>query len=402
MLAVTLFLVNTAFSQGTAPVDPFDGFTHYVGECMAQWNVPGVGIAVVKDGKIIFMKGFGFRDAGKRLEVTPQTLFALGSCTKAFTSMAAGILTDEGKLDWDTPVIEYLPDFKLYDDYATRHATLRDLLCHRTGLPLHDDVWKDKGLTRRQVYERLRYLKPGTGFREKFQYNNLMYMTVGYLVGRIGGVDWETVVTGRIFKPLGMGGTNVSFAETLKSKNYALPYTVVEGKVVNITPRDLTAVGPAAAVNSNLEDMSRWVLLHLNRGKVGDKRLISGAALRTIHAPHVIDRDASVMVESPVSAYGLGWYIGPYRGHHLLYHAGGVQGYSALVGFMPHDNIGVVILTNETTNLLPFVFTLNIYDRLLGLPRLDWNKRFTMLIKMEKKKRDERTRDEGRRYFEIE
>ncbi len=236
-------------------------------------------VGVVKDGEVVYAKGFGYRDVENQLPVTSKTLFAIGSSTKAFTAMAVGMLVDDGKLDLDTPLIEYMPDFRLYDDYATLHVTPRDLLCHRTGMPGYDALWILSSRSRDEFYRRLRYLEPNAGFRDVFQYNNLMYMVVGILVGCLGGGSWEEFVAERIFRPLGMKHSNFSVIDSQKADDFPQPYLSLTGEHTKIPFRVLDATGPCGSINSTIEDMTKWVMLHLNNGKAGEKQLVSEASL---------------------------------------------------------------------------------------------------------------------------
>jgi CubicO group peptidase (beta-lactamase class C family) len=201
---------NTGFSL-------LEGFPKFAEEIRAEWLVPGMAVGVVKDGEVVYTNSYGYRDVERQLPVTTKTLFAIGSSTKAFTAMAIGMLVDDGKLNLDTPVIEYMPDFRLYDDYATLHTTPRDILCHRTGMPGYDALWMLSHGSREEFYRRLRYLEPSAGFRDVFQYNNLMYMVAGVLVGRLSGGSWEEFVAERIFKPLGMEHSNSGQSPLSKS-----------------------------------------------------------------------------------------------------------------------------------------------------------------------------------------
>jgi CubicO group peptidase (beta-lactamase class C family) len=355
--------------------DPFKGFPEFVEKVMADWDVPGIAVAVVKDGKVLYQHGFGYRDRENKLPVTTKTLFAIGSCSKAFTVMAMGMLVDEGKLDLDKPVIDYLGDFRLKDEFATLHMKPRDLVCHDSGLPRHDFSWYGSPATRNEIYLRLRYLEPNADFRSLWQYNNFMFLTAGVLVERITGKKWEEVISERIFKPLGMSGSNFSVNDSQKTDDFSLPYGEKEKKIVRIPFRNIDAVGPAGSINSSVEDMSKWILLHLNKGKVGETQLISEATLAQMHTPTMAIRAPAQYAETPIMAYGLGWFIQPYRGHHMIQHGGGIDGFISLVSFMPFDNIGVVVLTNTSSSPLATYVTYNVYDRLLGLDQVDWNAR---------------------------
>jgi CubicO group peptidase (beta-lactamase class C family) len=342
---------------------------------MEEWKVTGLGISIVKDGKVIFSKGFGFRDVKKGLKVTPKTLFAIGSCSKAFTATTMGILVDEGKLDWDEPVREYLPSFKLKDSFATERMTPLDLVCHRSGLPRHDLMWYSSSATRKELFDRLQYLEPSRDFRTTFQYQNLMFMTAGYMVGEIAGTTWEKFVQDRIFVPLGMNDSNFSVEDSKKTPDFALPYMEKDDKIIEIPFRNIDTVGPAGSINSNVTDMADWLLLNLNKGKFGEKQIISEESLKEIHSPQMISSKSFEYDESFYTTYGMGWGITAYRGHLRLAHGGGIDGFTALVTFMPRDNIGMVILTNMSGTPLPGIISYNAYDRLLGLDQVPWNKR---------------------------
>ena len=376
LLILLFLLISTPFSaeKKTQKVD-LKGFEKFVTKTMEEWKVPGLGISIVKDGKVIFSKGFGFRDVKKGLKVTPKTLFAIGSCSKAFTAVTMGILVDEGKLDWDKPVREYLPSFKLKDPFATERMTPLDLVCHRSGLPRHDLLWYGSSATRKELYDRLQYLEPSRDFRTTYQYQNLMFMTAGYMVGKITETTWEKFVQDRIFGPLSMNDSNFSVEDSKKAPDFALPYMEKDDKVIEIPFRNIDTVGPAGSINSNVIDMANWLLLNLNKGKFAEKKIISEESLKEIHSPQMISSKSYKYDESFYSTYGMGWGITAYRGHLMLSHGGGIDGFTARVTFMPRDSIGMVIFTNMSSTPLPGIVAYNAYDRLLGLDHIPWNKR---------------------------
>jgi CubicO group peptidase (beta-lactamase class C family) len=367
------YLSVSAFSQVAAPPDPFHGFSEQVEDLMAKWQIPGLAIGVVRDGEIIYLEGFGCRDLENKLPVTTKTVFGIGSISKSFTSMSVAMLVDEGKLKWDTPVIVYLPDFQLFDDYATSHATLRDLLCHRTGIADHLLMTYGSPFSREEVFRRLRYLEPNLGFREKYQYNNLMYLTAGYLVGRISGGTWEDFVKKRIFGPMQMDASSFSL-EIQEGQDYSLPYIMSDGKIMALPFRNRECSAPSGGINSNVEDLIKWLKLHLNGGKVVEKQLISAESLKEILTPQM---PVSYSPESAVGAvhdYGMGWNIQPYLGHHLDHVGGWIEGFVSWISFMPFDNIGVVALCNMSDCELPYLLHYVLYNRLLGLEEVDWDK----------------------------
>jgi len=378
-LAFFLIMAILAGTVDSAPGEQkkpdLKGFNEFVTKGMADWKVPGMAISIVKDGKVIFAEGFGFRDVKQGLKVTPQTLFAIGSCSKAFTATAVGILADEGKVDWDKPVRTYLPSFKLQDVVASERMTPRDLLSHRSGLPRHDLMWYGSSYTRKELFDRLQYLKPNKDFRAVWQYQNLMFMTAGYLVGEMAGTTWEDFVRNRILEPLDMKETNFSVNDSQKAADFALPYREKKEQVEQIPFRNIDAIGPAGSINSSVVEMANWVMLNLNKGKFKDKQVISEGALAQIQSPQMLMPTPIQYDELLYASYGMGWMVVPYRGHLLLQHGGGIDGFTALVAFLPRDNIGAVILTNMNGTALPSIILYNILDRLLGLSQVDWNKR---------------------------
>ncbi len=374
----------------------FKGFDKFVFETMEEWKVPGLAIAVVKDGKVILSRGYGFRNVEKRLKVTPKTLFAIGSCTKAFTATAMGILVDEGKLDWDKPVREYLPAFKLKDSFASERMAPRDLVCHRSGLPRHDAMWYNSSASRKELFERLRYLEPSKDFRDVFQYQNLMFMTAGYLVGQIAGTTWEEFVQKRLLDPLGMMDSNFSVEDSKKAEDFALPYIEKDDKVIEIPFRNIDTIGPAGSINSNVSDMVQWILLNLNKGKRGEVQIISENTLQEIHSPQMVASKSFEYDESFYSTYGMGWGISAYRGHLLLSHGGGIDGFIALVSFMPRENTGMVIFTNLNGNPLPSIVAYNVYDRLLGLDQVPWNERIKERVEKARKEAEEAKKEKDK------
>lgn len=342
---------------------------------MADWKVPGIGVAVVQDGEVIHAEGYGLRDREKELPVTADTIFAIGSSTKAFAAAAVAAMVDDGKLEWDKPVRNYLPEFKLKDDFASARMTPRDLLCHRSGLPRHDLMWYNSEATREQMMGRLQYLEPSRDFRTYWQYQNLMYMSAGYLAGKMAGTNWEDVVRSRIFEPLGMKTANFSVDETQHMPNYALPYEEKDDNIRLMEFRNITEVGPAGSINASVNEMAQWVKLQLAKGKLGDKQIISEASMRQMHSPQMVIADPlwSEILGSDLVSYGLGWFIHTFHGETLLQHGGNIDGFSAMVSFIPAKNVGVVTLTNLNSNFLGTVTNYYIYEVLLGLEEQDWH-----------------------------
>jgi len=348
----------------------------FIDSTMSQWHVAGLSVAVVKDNDILMTEGFGYRDVEKELPVTSQTLFAIGSSSKAFTAFSVGLLVDEGLIDWDTPVIEYMPDFKMYDEFATQEMTPIDLLTHRSGLPRHDLMWYGAYFSREEMYDRLRYLEPNKPFRYTFQYQNLMYMTAGLMVGRLTNSTWEDVVHDRIFVPLGMNNSNFSVDASQNSYDFSLPYQVDENdEIAKMDFMNISAVGPAGSINSCADDMVQWVRMFLNKGKVDDTQIMLEATVENLITPHMFIGGESSSEELTYRAYGLGWFILTYRGHPYVQHGGNIDGFTALVNLLPDDNLGVVILTNQNNSSYTSTASYYIIDQLLDLEPVDWHGR---------------------------
>ncbi len=369
-----LFISSTAFSQGKTDEERLKDLDTLINKTLKEWNVPGAQIGIVKNGKMIFAKGFGYRDVEKKLPVTDNTLFAIGSCTKAFTAVDNCILTERGELNLDKPVINYMPDFKMYNDYVTLNMTARDLLTHRSGLPRHDLMWYGSDLSRKELFNRLRFLEPTAGFREKMQYQNLMYMTAGILVERISNDTWENFTRENIFVPLEMTSTNFSTIESRRSPDFSLPYKEEKKKIILTDFRDIQAVGPAGSINSNVKDMSNWVIMHLNNGKFNGKKVVAEEMIQQTHTPYIVIPSIPSK-ELFYSSYGLGWIITQYRNHLRIDHGGNIDGFTANVCLMPSDSLGIIVLCNLDGTSFPSVVRNFIIDRMTNLEAVDWSAR---------------------------
>ena len=398
-----LALSASATLQTGAAKDSADllkGFDEFAAKVMAEWKVPGLAVSIVQDGRLVYAEGFGYRDLQRKLPVTPRTIFGIGSCSKAFTATTMGILVDEGRLEWDKPVRAYLPAFKLADPIASERLTPRDLITHRTGLPRHDNVWIRSPLTRQQMFEALQTLEFSLDIRQAYQYNNLMVMTAGYLVGTIAGISWEDFTRARILEPLGMTETNFSTEDSQKAADFARSYRLVRENVEEFSFYNADALGPAGSINSTATDMARWVLLNLNKGKYGEKlekQVISERRLAQIQSPQVVIPDELKYPELFYPSYGMGWRITAYRGRLMVSHGGAIMGFSASVLFMPRDGIGVVLLNNLEDAPINSLLAYNIFDRLLGLDPVNWYQRVKDDLARsnaeEEKRKQERNKD---------
>jgi N-acyl-D-amino-acid deacylase len=399
-------LHGSGASADQAKSPSLDGLDTFIERTMAEWKMPGLAIAVVNGSELMHNRGYGHRDQEKSLPVTSRTLFAIGSISKSFTVTGLGMLVDEGKADWDRPVRDVLPEFRLMDHVASESASLRDLVSHRTGLPRHDRVWYRSGLSRPQLVDSLRHLELNRELRSVWQYNNLMYATAGYAQERISGKTWEDITKDRIFKPLVMESSNFSVETLRKSDDFASPYAKIGQTIQRVPFCNLDALGPAGSINSSVDEMIRYVRLHLDSGKYGDAQLLSKVGAGRMQTPQMVLPEneagplhASTYSELGHTSYGLGFFITTYRGHKLVWHSGSIDGYSAMMAMLPQEKIGLIILTNLSGNRpVPVCVTRYVFDRLLGLEPIDWVARAKELdSKAEKAGEEARKREDGER-----
>jgi len=349
-----------------------ESFDPLLEKAIKDYQVPGIAVGVIVDGQVVYAKGFGYRDVERKLPINSETLFAVGSCTKAFTTFAIGTLVDQGLLAWDEPVIDILPEFRLWDPYATINVTLRDLLTHRTGMPRHEFFWYNSKMSKSEMLRRIRYLQPSFEIRERYQYGNLMYFTAGLAMEKVSQKPWETLIRERILGPLNMTHTNFSIEETQKTDNFAAPYIEKNDRLKKIPFRNLSLIDSAGAINSNVDDIMHWLKMLLAGGVYKNQPLISPATLQELYAPQVIIPGAPESKESLLYAYAIGWGVISYRGHYFVSHDGVSDGFTSVAGFLPGENIGLVIFANKNMTTLPRYLSFEIIDRLLSLPQHDW------------------------------
>ena len=359
---------------------------------LGLWESPSVAIGVTRGGETVFSGAFGQRDAERGLAADSQTLYQIASCTKAFTATLAAQFVDEGKLDWDTPVREYLPEVRFYDDYATRTVCMRDLLSHRTGLPRHEYSWYGTTYSREDIVNNLRYLEPNRPPRTTFQYNNQCYVLAGRVLERLSGESFEELLRTRILEPLGMSRTRFFIEDLEEDGNRAvgygrpdgsdpvhgttaLPYyrSVVESRQEGVG----SPFAPAGCLSSCIDDLLVWARFHLGDTTEAD-RILSERALATLHAPQML-LDEPLDMPQPETAfhcYGLGWFVESYRGRTLIHHSGNIDGFSSFVGLVPELDLGVVACTNMNGSLLHVALAHEVFDHHLGTEGGDWVGRY--------------------------
>jgi CubicO group peptidase (beta-lactamase class C family) len=355
-------------------------FDEYVNSVYQGWDIPGLAIAVVKDDEIVFAKGYGVRKLGEVAPVDEDTVFAIGSASKAFTAAAVAMLVDEGKLKWDDPVSQYLPDLRFSEPYVDKQMTVRDLLTHRSGLARTDFIWYGQSYSRQEILQRVRHIEPASSFRTSFGYQNVMYLAAGELIPAVTGQSYDDFIRERFFEPLEMTRSNTSTNDLPKLDNVANPHSVQNKKLKVINWRNIDNIAPAGSINSSVKQMINWVKLHLNDGKFGDKQLISPASVKELHTSQFIIPPVGEFQLFWMSCpdmnfltYGLGWFIQDYKGRKVSHHGGNIDGMSAMVSMIPSEKLGVVILTNLNSALLPVVLHYKLHDVFLGGESRDWS-----------------------------
>ena len=376
ILAIALTFAVAPLSAQTVD-ERLQGFDEWVESVMAEWKVPGLGVAIVEGGETVFAKGYGWRNVEEELPVTPDTLFAIGSNTKSFTATLLAMYVDEGALTWDAPVRTVLPEFRLHDPVATEEMTAVDLLSHRSGLPRHDLFWYATGKSRPELIAGLQHLEPSASFRSRFQYQNLMFLTAGVVSERIGGKSWEELVEERILRPLGMQRANFSVDRMQEDDDFSYGYGADE-EIERVPFRNIDAIGPAGSINTSARELARYVQFHLAYGKVGDKQLLKEDSAKLMQLPQMVMTGPlqARLKDGPEIAdpsYGLGLMVGGYRGHKHISHGGGIDGFISAMEWLPDDRIGVVALSNTShTGTVPALVVRNAFDRMLGLEPIDW------------------------------
>ncbi len=389
-----VFFQANLYSQ-EAGID-FKKLSPYIEKSMAEWKIPGLAIALVQGDSVVFAQGFGVRNITKKDAVDTETLFAIASNTKAFTASAVSLLVAQGRLKWDDKVIQYLPYFQLYDPYVTSEMTVRDLLCHRSGLATFsgDLLWYESNYTRKEIIQRAKYLKPAYGFRSHFGYSNIMFIAAGEILTEVTDTTWENYMKSKFFIPLGMKNTNTSIKDLQKLKNVASPHLITDSlsSVINYMSWDNAA--PAAAINSNVEDMSKWLIMLANNGLYKGKKILNSRQLWEMESPQTLENFspewAAVLPSRHFEAYGLGLEMFDYHGFKVLHHGGGADGMISLTAFVPEKKLGMVILTNSI-NYLPTALMYYILDDFAGNPDVDWSAKYLQWINImnDNKKADE-------------
>ncbi len=356
------------------------GFDKTVEKILRDWNVPGCGVGIVIKGKLEFARGYGYRDLEKKLPVTPNTLFQIASNTKLFTATAIGFLVDEGKLDWDTPIKKYVPQITFYNDELNANVTIRDMLSHRTGISRHDGIWYKSDFTRRELFDRLKYMEPSIPLRQGFLYNNLMYAAAGQIVQDLSGQTWEDFVKSRIFTPLNMSHSMFVTEDMQMQADFMSPYYEKRDTSLLLPYPFYTkfqGVGPCGSIISSINDLSNWLIAQMNAGKFNNKQVIPSSIIKeTMQSASLPGSVPDKYFENLNSEYGMGRGTSSYKGHYRTGHGGAIGGIYSNISFMPADSIGVIVFTNGAhASQLPGIIANTVYDQLLGLEQTPWSDR---------------------------
>jgi CubicO group peptidase (beta-lactamase class C family) len=401
-----------AASQRAPKSAPPPDLDQWVARAMKTFEVPGLALSIVKDDAVVVAKGYGVRKLGEPVPVDAKTLFGIASNTKVFTATALGLLVEERKIEWDAPVVRYLPAFAMWDPYVTRELTVRDLLVHRSGLGLGaGDLlwWPPSTYDRKEIARRLRFIPPATSFRSAYAYDNVLYLVAGELIEAISGQSWESFVSSRILAKVGMTGSNVRHSAATAGGNVAAPHAPIDGVVKPIAPFDSDNTNPAGGINSSAEDMARWLRVQLSGGVLPDgSRLFSAATARqltSIVTPLPIGDGPPELpqLKANFNGYALGLGIRDYRGHKLMTHTGGLPGYVSRVAMIPDANVGVAVLTNQESEEAFDAVAFHVLDHYLTAPAFDWIDGYTRVrtraraAAAESLSRDSATRDAASR-----
>ena len=377
---LALLLIATPLAaQGNGDRDKIRELDAYFTKAAKDWNVPGIAIGIVHKGQLIFAKGYGVADVSTKAPVDTQTIFAIASTTKAITAAALGMLVDEGKVRWDDPVTKYLPSFEMYDPWATREVTVRDLITHRGGLPNADYLWTNGEYSRDEVIRRIRFIKPTYSFRGGYVYHNVMYTAAGAVIEAASGMTWDEFVRTRIFQPLGMTRSVTTIVDARTKSNRAEPHGR-DADTLRVSGNSLAdGIGPAGSVWSSVADMSRWVKFLLDSGKVNGKPLLTPQTWAELFKPVTIlppwnnNSAPQLRMSKPhFRSYALGWFQQDYMGRQVDFHTGSLTGMTAINGMIREEGIGVYIITNTSSEIRhPLMF--KVFDTFLGASARDWS-----------------------------
>lgn len=361
----------------TLITDKIPGIDSLLKQILKDQYVAGFAVAVVKGDEVIYSNGFGYRDVENKKPVTPNTLFAIGSSTKAFTASLLGLLQKDGKLTFEDKAVNLLPQLHFYSEEMNNQITLRDLMAHRTGLSRYDFSWLLFNTANRDsIIARVKYMKPTAAVRQKWYYNNFMYLAQGMIVERLSGKTWEQNIKEKFFIPLEMNSSNTDLKTFQNDSDASLPYTTIKGKEIKkVDYYNINGMGPAGSINSSVNDLTNWLKVWISGGRYQKKEILPSSYIAEAASSQMVMDGGLPSAQKDVyfDNYGLGWMLSSYRGHYMVEHGGNINGFSASVAFFPTDKIGIVVLTNQNQSHVPDVVRNSIADRIFNLKTIDWN-----------------------------
>lgn len=359
----------------------FDDVQALLDRELQDWNVPGVALAVVAEGELRLMLARGMRNVAKALPMTPQTVQPIASVTKIATAATLSMLVNEGALQWDRPVRETMPTFRLRSEYATQTVTLRDMLSHRTGLGRHDFAWFNASASRDELLQRVRHFEMASEPRTTWQYNNWMVLVAGVLAGRAAGGTWEALIERRLLEPLAMRSATLQLPACDDPPGWATGYRLDHSKTAHAVPfMNLQAMGPCGSINASAADMAELLRLLVGLGTIDGTQRMDAKVLEPLLTPQMLVPLPARFAEVGETHYGLGMFLTQYRGERLAWHGGNLPGVTTLMSFMPARRMGVYVATNQSSSVLPAVLAYTLYDRLLDAPAVDWSARYRGLV----------------------
>jgi CubicO group peptidase (beta-lactamase class C family) len=394
-----LLLVNIAAAQDSIPSFVKDSLDVYTIRALQEWQVPGAAVCIVKDGKVVLMKGYGVKEINGTDKVDENTLFMIGSNTKAFTATALAMLDADKKLSLDDKVTKWIPSFALDNKAAGEQAIIRDLLCHRIGFQTFqgDFTYWTSDLTRAAVIEKMSHIKAMYPFRTTWGYTNAAFLTAGELIPKVTGLQWEDFIKDSILIPLGMNNTLALSKDFPAAANKCQPHTMADGKLVKIPYCSIDNLAPAGSISSSVNDMSKWVLMQLNNGKADGKQVVPASALMQTRTPHsILGNGGHMFNKGHFALYGLGWFLEEYSGRKIISHTGGVNGFVTSVTLIPEEKLGILVFTNTDQNSFFEALKWEILDAYLGNPYRNYSKiylNYTQIQNTDAAKKDKALRD---------
>ena len=391
-LSVATALTVSSLSAQQTPVSAPADLDVYVAQILKTFSVPGMAVTIVKDGKVLVARGYGVRTLGDTARVTAATRFGIASNSKAFTATALAMLVDEGKVEWDKPVVTYLPQFALSDPFVTRNITVRDLLVHRSGLGLGaGDLlwWPASTYTRKQIMYRLRDIPLSTSFRSAYAYDNVLYLVAGELIETVSGKSWEDFIATRILTPLGMTQTTTRHFDAGASGNVASTHAIVDATLQRIKPMTSDNTNPAGGINTTADDEAKWLIAQLDSGRTGSTRLWTQRAQRQLWTgvtpmPTAAQTGPFAAVIPQFRLYALGFDVQDYRGIKIATHTGGLPGYVSEVTFVPSLKLGVAVFTNQESSSAFRSVTYRVLDHFMNAGKTDWRAVFDSLERQQR------------------